>query len=71
MPSYGESWPRISNPLAPTPDDHAAHTSPKGIPHPEDLGMTRKHAKMLLKAPRLGKMTAHKAKPMKAKRKKK
>jgi hypothetical protein len=37
-------WPNVSNPLAPTPADHAAHSPLKGIPHPHDIGMDDKKA---------------------------
>lgn len=54
LPGYGNaSWPNVSNPLAPTAADHAAHTTRKGIPYPGDLGMTRKQTSMLLKAPKI------------------
>lgn len=42
-------WPWIGNPSNITPADHAAHTTPKGIAYPEDLGLTSKHHKPLLK----------------------
>lgn len=74
IPNYG-SWPNISNPLNPTRADHAAHTSPKGILRPEDMGLSgSKHKGALskgmrfMKAPR--KMNKVKlAKPVKKKKK--
>lgn len=71
LPNYGNSsWPNVSNPLAPTKADHAAHTSPKGIPYPGDLGMTRKQTAMLLKAPKI--LKSHKPRSTRgAKRRKK
>ena len=54
LPGYKFGWPMISNPLAPTPADHTAHTTRPGIHYPEDVGMTSKHSKLPFKAKKMG-----------------
>lgn len=54
MPGYAASWPNIRNPMAITPDDHAAHTTRPGIHYPSDEGMSSKHSKMPFKARKFG-----------------
>lgn len=53
MPNYTE-WPGIPNALNITAQDHAAHTTRKGIHHPSDLGMTAKHGNKIFKAIKIG-----------------
>jgi hypothetical protein len=47
------AWPNLPSYHSFTAEDHAAHTSPKGIPYPENLVLgldARKSAKGLMKA---------------------
>lgn len=49
IPGDTRGWPWIADPNNVTPEDHAAHTTPKGIPYPETLGMKSKAHKDLFK----------------------
>ena len=50
MPGYALAWPYVSQPLNPTAEDHARHTTRPGIHYPSDVGMTSKASKLPFKA---------------------
>lgn len=61
------NWPNVRDPNNITEADHAAHRSPKGIPYPQDLGMSAKAHKGLMK---LAKFAKHPVKAHTPKKKK-
>lgn len=54
IPGYKFGWPMISNPLNPTAEDIAAHTTRPGIHYASDVGMLSKHGKLPFKAKKMG-----------------
>jgi len=47
-------WPNLPDYRNFSEADHAAHRSPRGVAYPENLGMTRKASKTLLKGSKVG-----------------